>query len=197
MSNEAEEAPANRYRLKRCPLTELIRITSQGLTYGEIIQRYGIAPWRIGRILHYPCNRAAYLARSEAIRRAFRDANDIERKWPVEDLLCGLAFVARADTCLRAYFDQHDLVSFSLREMMDWLIPVVDNPKEMYDAMPAFERRMVGTITYAAMIKRLSEADCGEALWAEWAERKRRLREYLVGTGGFYPYFLHGRNPAL
>ena len=190
-------SPAGSCRLKSCSFDDVVRITSQGLTYDEILDRYGVAPWRIGRVLHLPRNKAAYLVRSEQIREVVREANDIERSWPVEDLLCALAFVARADTCLRMYFDRHTVVSFSLREVMDWLIPVVEKPTELFDAMPAFRRRMVGSITYAAMIKGLSEANCGEAFETEWAERSIQLREYLVGTGKFYPYILHGPGAPL
>ena len=183
--------------MKRCSFAEIVRITSQGLTYDEILDRYGVAPWKIGRVLHLPGNRDAYRARSEQIQKAFREDDDIERKWPVEDLLCGLAFVTRADTCLRMYFDRHTVVSFSLREVMDWLIPVVETPARLADAMPAYRQRMVGPITYAEMIKGMSEANCGEAFESEWTERRTRLREYLVGTGGFYPYILHGTGAAL
>jgi hypothetical protein len=57
--------------------------------------------------------------------------------------------------------------------------------------------KTLGQILYAAMIKALSAVECGEALKAEWTERKNRLRDYLVGTGGFYPYILNGRQAAL
>lgn len=55
----------------------------------------------------------------------------------------------------------------------------------------------MGQILYANMIRALSAVDCGEAFQAEWAARKERLREYLVGTGAFYPCILHGKGAVL
>ena len=96
-----------------------------------------------------------------------------------------------------AHFNKHGITDFSLLDMMDFLIPVVEDAKDHYAHMPAYRVKMLGQILYAAMIKALSAADCGEAFRAEWAARKKRLRDYLIGTGGSHPYILQGKGAAL
>jgi len=112
-------------------------------------------------------------------------------------LLCVLNLPRRAETLLIAYFNRQGIAGFSLRDMMDFLIPAVESPKNHYDLMPAYKVKMLGQILYAVMIKALSHVDCGEAFRGEWAARKKRLRDYLVNTGGFYPYILNGKGAAL
>ena len=96
-----------------------------------------------------------------------------------------------------AHFNRQGITDFSLLDMMDFLIPVVEDARDHYDHMPAYRVKMLGQILYSSMIKALSAVDCGEAFQAEWLARKQRLREYLIGTGAFYPYILHGKGAAL
>lgn len=84
-----------------------------------------------------------------------------------------------------------------MRDMMDFLIPVIGDSKDHYEHMPAYRVKMLGQIMYAAMIKALSAMDCGEAFQTEWSKRKNMLRAYLVKSKGFYPYVLHGKDAAL
>ena len=57
--------------------------------------------------------------------------------------------------------------------------------------------KTLGQMLYANMIKAVSAVDCGERFRAEWTARKKRLREYLSGTGAYYPYILNGKRSAL
>ena len=98
---------------------------------------------------------------------------------------------------MRAHFKRQGITKFSLRDMMDFLIPAIDNHGNFYDIMPAYKVKMLGQILYANMIKSLSAVDCGKAFTGEWTARKKTLRDYLISTGGFYPYILNGKGIAL
>ena len=89
--------------------------------------------------------------------RAGKDLGDLDRKLPVDDLFCIMGLSRRAETVLRAYFNPQGLTEFSLRDMMDFLIPAFANPGDLYDLMPAYKVKMLGQILYAAMIKGLTE----------------------------------------
>ena len=67
---------------------------------------------------------------------------------------------------------------------MDVLLPIVDNPKNIYDVLPALRIRNMGRKSYAAVNMRLSSLDVGEAFSKEWAERGRRLKEYMIKSEG-------------
>jgi hypothetical protein len=176
---------------------EVLRLRTEGRTYRQIARHFGISGSRVGQIIERERQRAFSAERSAAIRAGIRAGNDIARKLPIDDLLCVLSLPKRAESVLKECLQRIGIEAFSLLDMMEFLIPVVERPRELLDAMPAYRVRLVGQILYADMIRGMSAVDCGESLRAEWADRRRRLREYLVGTGGRYPYILHGKCAAL
>ena len=74
---------------------------------------------------------------------------------------------------------------------------MVAKPRGPYDLMPAYKVKTLGQKLYATLIKTLSAMNCGDTFRDEWSARKRRLRDYLVATGEYYPYILHGKQAAL
>ena len=94
-------------------------------------------------------------------------------------------------------FSEEGVNEFSLRDLMDFLIPFVERPADLCDRMPGFRAKGFGKILYAAMIRQTSAVDCGDAFRSEWAERKARLRGHPRATRGYHPHFLHGKKPAL
>ena len=177
-------------------IPEVLRLRSEGLTRTQIADHFGISGSRVGQIIEGERQRLLCIERSAAIRNEIRSSNEICRKLPIADLFCVLNLPRKPQGVLTAHFDRQGITSFSLLDMMDLLIPVVD-AQDYYDRMPAYRVKMLGQILYADMIKALSAVDCGGVFQAEWTVRKARLREYLIGRGGFCPYILQGRNPAL
>jgi hypothetical protein len=185
---------------------EILRLKSEGQTHSQIGQHFGRSGSLIGHILKVERLRALSAERSQAIRTEIRASNDIGRRLPMDDLFCVLNPIPRVEAILRRHFKRQGIEALSLLDMMDFLIPVVEDAKgsracpdyeEYLRYMPAYRVKNLGQILYAAMIKAMSAVDCGEAFRVEWTARKKRLRDHLIGRGGFYPYILNGKNAAL
>ncbi len=178
-------------------IPEVLLLHAEGLSCSQIASRFGISGSRVGQIIKGERQRALDAAHAMAIRNELRVANDIDRKLPVDDLIHVMELPKRHRTLLAAYFADQGITCYSLRNMMDFLVPRVDDQGDFYDHLPAYRIKRLGQILYGGMIKALSGADCGEAFRQEWTDRKDRLRRYLVGTKGYYPAILHGKHAAL
>lgn len=181
-------------------IPEVLRLKTEGQTHSQIADHFGISSSRVGQIIKREGQQAVSAERSAAIRNEIRASNDIGKALSLDDLFCVLNLPSRPRSILMAHFNRQGIRTFSLQDMMDFLIPFAGDAKDhydLYDYLPAYRVKMLGQILYATMIKGLSAIDCGEVFRAEWTARKKSLREYLIGTGGFYPYILNGKNAAL
>src|ERR1035437_7391701 len=179
-----------------CSLPEVLRLKSEGLTNLQVASHFGISRSRVGQIIEREWHQGLSVERSAALRNEIRTGNGIGKKLPMADLFCVLDLPKRAQAVLVAHFNRQGTTDFSLLDMMDFLLPVVEDAKDHYDHMPAYRVRMLGQILYSSMIKALSAVDCGEAFRVEWAARKKRLRGYLIGTGVSHPCILNGKGAA-
>ena len=178
-------------------IPDILQMRSEGKTYSEIGHHFRISRSRVGHIIQHERQRAKLAQRSAAIHARMRAVNDLDRKWPVEDLFCVLDLPPRADTVLRSHFEKQGVTECSLRDLMDLLIPFVEGSGDYYDHLPAYRIKYLGQIFYGQMIKGLSAVDGGDEFATEWEDRKEGLRKYLTSLRGGFPYLLHGRNPAL
>ena len=178
-------------------VTEVLRLKSEGRSLSQIATMFGISGSRVGQIIQHERQRVLSVERAVTISREISAGNDIDRKLPLPDLFCVLNLPKRPQTVLMTHFTDQGITDVSLREVMDFLIPIIGDSKDLYEHMPAYRVKMLGQINYAAMIKALSAVDCGEAFRTEWNARKEMLRAYLVKSKGFYPCVLHGKDAAL
>lgn len=188
-----------RYKPYKPPYTipEVLRLKSEGQTHLQIANRFGISRSRVGQLIKGEVQKALAVERSAAIRNEINISHEIGTKLPLDDLFCILNLPKKPQGILMAHFTRQGIKEVSLLDMMDFLIPSVENAEDLYDHMPAYRVKMLGQILYAAMIKAMTAIDCGEVFQVEWTARKKSLREYLIGRGGYYPYVLNGRFAAL
>ena len=180
----------------RHTVPEILRLKSEGLTNTQIAERFRICDSTVSQIVRKEAKRVLSVERSNALRSEIKSGNDIDRRLGIDDLLCVLNLTQLGQAVLRRHFDGQGIRDFSLRDMMDFLIPKSDGSAEFYDHMSAYRVRGLGKILYGAMIRAMSLMDCGEAFRAEWVARKQSLSAYLEATGDFSMYVLHGR-PSL
>ncbi len=176
---------------------EILEMSANGMTQREIGRRVGISGSRVGQLIQASQQRARRDQRAFAIRSELRVSSDMSRKLSVEDVLCLLDLSGKARDRLKKWCEWEAITELSLLDLMDMLLPVVEHPGDHYDLMPAYRVHGLGQIIYAELIKAVTAIDCGEICGAEWAARKKRLKDYLRDQGGYYPYILHGRVAAL
>jgi hypothetical protein len=170
-------------------IPEVMKMRSEGQSLSRIAQRFGRSRTRVAQIIKEERTRVASLERAKGLRRQIRasnDLNDLDRKLSIDDLFCILELPPIVSERFKRSFERDGIRALSLRQFMDVLIPIVDNPKNFYDVLPAFKIRTIGKKSYAAVTMRLSSLDVGNAFRKEWAERRRRLKEYLMASEGYH-----------
>ena len=155
----------------------------KGVCFHHIAGKYNISTWRVAEIFRREKERAEWAERSVCLQRECREINDIDRKMPVDDLLCLLSFPMRISNALRSYLGARDIREYSLLDMMEFLIPKDPTEKVHNCIMPACGVAGIGKGNYAAMISGVSSMDCGERFQREWGDRKNLLRDCLDEIG--------------
>ncbi len=161
---------------------EIIKMLEEGNTHAQIAKRFGISRSRVWQIIQKERQRKDAMEQSQCIRRQLYSDNNPDTKISVNDLLALFCFSSVARKTLLEYFDFNNINELSLRGMMDLLVPVIRNPGQdcdLFEILPAYKLRNIGSIHYAGMIKRLSVTDCGELFTKEWMVRKKMLCEFL------------------
>jgi hypothetical protein len=128
-----------RYKPYQPPYTipEVLQMRAEGKTYSEIGNHFGISRPRVGQLINREKQRQQSAERRKVILNGIRGSNDIDRKLPLEDMFCVLSLSRRAGTCLRGYFSLNHITEFSLRDMMDFLLPLVDVEADYIEHLPA------------------------------------------------------------
>ena len=168
---------------------EIIQMRSEGKSYSDIAHHFRISRARVGQIIKKEKERVEEAEKTERLRqqiRASHDLSDLEKKLSVDDLFCILELPLIVTKRFKLSFQWEGIQEMSLRQFMDILIPMVDNPKSFYEVLPAFKIRLIGRKSYAAVVMRLSSLDLGEVFRAEWNERRRRLSQYLIESEGYH-----------
>ena len=103
-----------------------------------------------------------------------------ERKWPEDLLIDGLQFPKRVTTSLKKYFNRHNIIQFSLKELMDFIIPEQElHPKDFLMTVPALREKWIGRKTYSSLVHHLSQQDLGHSFNNKWAKRVKKMVQHL------------------
>lgn len=167
-------------------IPEVLQMRSQGKTYSEIGNHFGVSSSRVGQIINREKQQRQSGEHRKVILNGIHNDNDIELAIPVENMLCVLNLSAKAKTCLKRYFEAKKITELSLRDMMDVLLPVVDVDAGYMDHLPGYRVKGLGTIIYTELVQGLSAVDKGETFQREWTKRKGLLREYIARNGETY-----------
>ena len=119
----------------------------------------------------------AGIQKSREILQEFRQADDLDKKWKVADMLDALLLMTRTRTALRWWFEGNRIEETSLREFMELVISEKRHAKPGYLIAPMLDMRCVGVKGFWSAVRRLLESDLGERCNQEWRKRLARLSE--------------------
>jgi hypothetical protein len=122
--------------------------------------------------------------RSAKLLQEVRWADDLDRKWKVEELMDGLLLPIRARTSLGYLWEWKNVTQLSLREFMDLIISNNPSPKPGFLLTPLVDFRNVRLKTFWSVAKRLAELDLGDSCNREWSRRLERLKQSQRIHGG-------------
>jgi len=129
-----------RYKPYQPPYTlpEILQMRSEGQTYSQIANHFGISLSRVGQLINREKQRQQSAERSSTILNEIRTRDGIDWKLTIPDLFCVLNLSRMAEAVLKRYFGKNDITEFSLWNMMDFLLPVVDGPGDFIDYLPGY-----------------------------------------------------------
>jgi hypothetical protein len=106
--------------------------------------------------------------------------NDINVKWPSENLVELIGFRTKAGNRIKDYLNDHGIVKLSLREFIDLFLPPASNifksKYEFWVAIPILKQPQFGPYLYDSALLSLTEAELGAAFRAEWMQRIYSLK---------------------
>jgi transcriptional regulator with XRE-family HTH domain len=161
---------------------QILEMRKEGVSKKEVARRFGLSPSRIWLIERGDKADSSMAERRAKLREKIRVANDLEKLWPVKDLLdaIGLGLVTRQR--LMDHFVTTGKRQISLRELLDMCL---DAPAEGLDFMlsPLLRVHGVGKKGFWSVVNGLTDMDLGNRCNKEWQWRLVKVKQNYGVTG--------------
>jgi hypothetical protein len=154
----------------------IVEMRAQGVTCQEIARLLGITPGRVAMIELRAATERAQAEQRGQLQAELRLADDLDKTWPVLNLLDALHLLAVARARLLTHLGERHKTRMSLREFMDLVVSEHGDPSEVFARTPLLRVRGIGRIGYYSVAAELTETDLGPRCNAEWQRRLAVLR---------------------
>ena len=161
---------------------EIIQMRREGMSQTEVARRFNLSPSRVYLIEKQDAATRAMEGRRARMIKQLQDANDMDKLWPVEDLLDALGLIVVTRKRLVDHFAEKKQDQISLREFMDMC---VDAPVEGLDFMmsPLLRVYGLGKKGFWSVVKGLTDLDMGTRCNQEWQWRLAKVMQKHRVTG--------------
>jgi hypothetical protein len=151
-----------------------------GASIKDLAFRFGISESRVrGIVLRFDRAQKDRM-KVEELQAAFRSADDLDKRWPAAFLLEAMASPHLSHRALKRYFENNGIQKFSLKELMDFLIPEeAETEFNPWDHAPALKTKGIGGKTYKSFIRHLSRQDLGQSFNRKWSRRTRKIKRFI------------------
>ena len=159
---------------------KIIDMKKNGKPNREISEIFDISPDRVSQIIKKNEKNIKNNIKIQKIINNIKLENNLEKKWPKEEIIDCLQLSKVATKAIGNYFNKRNMLEISLNDIMD--LCVNKNIKEYMDlfkAIPVFLLKNVGKITFIHIVNKLSECKLGNNFEEEWSKRKAKLKTYL------------------
>jgi transcriptional regulator len=146
---------------------QILQMRKEGLSQREVAQKFGLSPSRIYLIERRDAADRLMAKRCAKLREKIRVADDLDRMWPVEDLIDAAELIVVTKKRLLDHFKQTKKDQISLQELMDMCL---DAPVDALDFMmsPLLRVRGVGKKGFWSVVDGLTDLDMGSQCNDEW-----------------------------
>ena len=167
---------------------EILERSRRGEKHDKIAERYNLCRSRIDIIIQDFADEEQWQKRCDELFTAIRQADDLNRNWPVENLVETLVLLPMTRSFLKRHFQERRVMECSLKNLMEMAIPnALDTSDPSRRSMPLLTVHGVGKKGFWSVVNRLTHLDLGGQFNEEW---KRRLvilrREWKIA--GEFPY---------
>lgn len=179
----APGTPDERISLGFCDMTtthqrnrRILEMRAQGLKRKWIASLFRITPGRVAMIEQRAATDQAQSEERCELQVELRIADDLDKTWPVLNLLNALHLLPVARTRLLAHSAEQHKTRMSLREFMDLVVPEDCDPSEVLARSPLLHVSGIGKISFESVAAELTETDLGPRCNEEWQRRLVVLR---------------------
>jgi transcriptional regulator with XRE-family HTH domain len=148
----------------------ILQLRKEGLSQTEVAKRFNLSPGRVYLIEKQDAADRSLAERRTRLREEIRAADDLERMWPVEDLIDAVGVIVVTKKRLMDHFVAAGKRQISLRELMDMCL---DAPVEGLDFLmsPLLRVYGVGKKGFWSVVNGLKGMNLGDPCNEEWQWR--------------------------
>lgn len=149
---------------------KILQMLKEGVPQSEVARRFHLSPSRIYLIEKQDAAIRAMEGRRGMMVKQLQEADDMDKPWPVGDLLDALGLMGVTKKRLMDHFVAKRQSQISLREFMDMCL---DAPVEGLDFMmsPLLRVYGLGKKGFWCVVKGLTDLDMGTRRSQEWQTR--------------------------
>ena len=155
---------------------QILELRKKGMSQTEVARRFKLSPSRIYLIEKQDAADRSLAERRTRLRQGIRAADDLERMWPVEDLIDALGLIVVTRKRLMDHFVAAGKQQISLRELMDMCL---DAPVDGLDFMmsPLLRVYGVGKKGFWSVVNGLTGMNMGNRCNEEWQWRLVKVKQ--------------------
>lgn len=155
---------------------QVLQMRLAGVSELETAEKLGLSRGRVRLILRSSENAGTLARRTAQLLEDIRQADDLDRKWPVVDLIDALSSITVTRNALVNHFKWNQTDAISLRELMDVAISPEADSRPGYLITPLLSVRCVGKKGFWSVVNSLTKVDLGSRCNQEWDQRLERLK---------------------
>jgi hypothetical protein len=146
---------------------QILQMRKEGVRRVDAARKFQLSPSRIHMIEKRDAADRAMAERRAKVREEIRAADDMEKLWPVEDLVDALDLIIVTRIRLLQHFVKIGKAQINLRELMEMCL---DAPVQGSDFMwpPLYRIRGVGKKGFWSVVNGLTSMDLGSRCNQEW-----------------------------
>ena len=154
----------------------------EGVRRVDVAKKFELSPSRIHLIEKRDLADRAMAERRAKLRQEIRMADNLDKMWPVENMLDAIGLVVVTQKRLLDHFTAAGKREISLRQLMEMSL---DAPVEGLDFMmsPLHRVRGVGRIGYWSVVNGLTGMDLGNRCNQEWQKTLVKVKQENQVTG--------------
>jgi len=165
---------------------QILVMLAKGISQIEVARSFELSPSRIWLIERRDRADRSMAQRRARLREEIRAADDLQKMWPVEDLVDALDLIIVTRIRLLQHFVKTGKAQISLSELMEMCL---DAPVEGSDFKwpPLYRARGVGKKGFWSVVNGLTGMDLGSRCNEEWQRRLVKVKQEH-GVTGATPY---------
>lgn len=154
---------------------KIISLSENGISTKDIAKEFKLTKNRIDQIVSRHKTEKEISEKSKKLTNQIKQSNNMDKKWPVIDLINILHLSSRSSGLMIKYFSSENKIEISLNESVSSLTPRDIDSKYTLYSIPIMKQKQLGKKLYREIINRLSIVDFGEAFNVLWQDRKKLI----------------------